>query len=170
MTRLLSVLVAAVFALGAHAQGDSRRPSANDILERLQPAPVFEVKGISVEGARPQAAPSIDLEVNFEFASADLLPDARIVLDSLGQALSTPTLARSRFKVVGHTDGVGSPAANLALSKRRAQAAADYLQREYGLNPERLRVEGMGFTQLLDPGNPSNPLNRRVQVINLGEP
>ncbi|KXX63348.1 AAA family ATPase [Marichromatium gracile] len=46
-------------------------------------------------------------------------------------------------EIVGYSDALGDPAYNLDLSRRRAQAVADYLVAG-GLAPDRLRVEGRG--------------------------
>jgi outer membrane protein OmpA-like peptidoglycan-associated protein len=136
------------------AQGDSRKPSSAEIVKRLQPQPQFTARGISVEGGRqkPAPAPSLDLEVNFAYDSAELTTDAKLVLDN---------------RITGHTDGAGSEQYNLQLSKRRAAAVVDYLVRVNGVERSRLQIEGKGKSELLDPANPLAAVNRRVQVINL---
>lgn len=159
---LLSVLFASA-ALAVAAQ-----PSTREIVEKLQPQ--ITPRGISVQGGRerPPAPPSIDLAVNFEYASAVLSPDAKIVLDNLGQALNDTTLINARIQIAGHTDAAGGEAYNLDLSRRRAQAVAEYLIRQHGILPARLSVEGYGKARLLDQANPMSSVNRRVQVLNLG--
>ena len=147
-------------------------------------SPRIRTRGIRVENRIPtvqppanpdqqvatvQAPPSLDLEVNFEYASAKLTPDARIVLDSLGQALNDPTLRESRMRIAGHTDAKGADAYNVSLSRQRAQSVAEYLSRQHGVDTRRLSVEGYGRSQLLDPANPESAVNRRVQVVNLGK-
>lgn len=193
--RLLCVLAAlSVAAPWAGAQDAARRPSSEEMVRRLAPAPAAEEgqpqtrglgqtrslggtrnlavsKGIAIEGGRsePPPPPSIDLDINFEYNSAVLTPDARIVLDNLGRALGDPALKASRFEVAGHTDGSGGDAYNQTLSERRARAVADYLAREHGVAAARLQVVGYGKSRLFDAANPQNALNRRVQVVNLGQ-
>jgi outer membrane protein OmpA-like peptidoglycan-associated protein len=116
---------------------------------------------------RPEAPPSIDLSVNFEFGSARLTSDAVIVLDNLGRALNDPDLKAYRFIIAGHTDGVGSDAVNLRLSEARAHSVTQYLAHKHGVAPERLTAKGFGFRQLLYPNDPANALNRRVQITTL---
>lgn len=180
-------IVALVSSLSGTVLADedelSRKPTAAQIVERLR-SPVPSIGGsglrrglrsVTVDGgtptapAAPAALPSIDLEVNFEFASARLTPDAKIVLDHLGQALLDPALVKARVQLIGHTDAKGSDAYNLKLSQLRAQAVADYLSARQGIAAQRLTAEGRGRSQLLDSDDPFNALNRRVQVINLGE-
>jgi OOP family OmpA-OmpF porin len=118
-----------------------------------------------------QVAPSINLSIDFATGSARLQPDSKTVLHQLGTALLSPALASYKFSIIGHTDTVGSPAANLALSKIRAKAVAAYLERKYHVAPDRLQAEGVGESGLLVPTPPQTPnlKNRRVQIVNTGK-
>jgi OOP family OmpA-OmpF porin len=153
---------------------DSRAPSVEDIVKKLMQPKLTEdnlkSNAIAIEGRRSRAVQpaSIDLAVNFEYASAKLSPDARIVLDNLGKALADPALRDSRFRVAGHTDARGSDAYNLNLSRLRARSVAEYLRSEHHIDAKRLSVEGFGRSQLLDPAKPDSAINRRVQITNLG--
>jgi outer membrane protein OmpA-like peptidoglycan-associated protein len=60
----------------------------------------------------------IDLEVFFNFDSAEITPEALPILKKLGAALSDEKLKGSVFLVAGHTDAKGSDAYNLSLSDR----------------------------------------------------
>lgn len=69
--------------------------------------------------------------------------------------------------LVGHTDASGSLAANIALSKRRAEAVAEALVANYGVDRALIAAEGAGYlapraTNQTDEGR---QLNRRVEVI-----
>lgn len=171
------VILIGTQTLSLSAQESSgRKPSSEQIVERLAaPSGVGKTRGwrgITVESGEAQAAaaPSIDLEVNFEYASAQLSPDARIVLDNLGQALNHASLQSARIQLVGHTDAKGGDAYNLTLSRQRAQSVANYLGSQHGIAEKRLTVEGMGRNRLAVADQPYSALNRRVQVINLGQP
>jgi outer membrane protein OmpA-like peptidoglycan-associated protein len=117
-----------------------------------------------------EAAPSVSLTIDFATNSADLTPDAVHALDQLGKALSSATLAHYRFRIEGHTDTVGSPAANQALSEQRAQAVAAYIEKYFSVPASRLQPVGMGSRGLAVPTPPqtAEARNRRVQVVNLG--
>ena len=162
-------------AISAQESG-GRKPNSEQIVERLS-VPIAQGRtrgwrGVTVEGGevQPAPSPSIDLEVNFEYASAQLSPDARIVLDNLGLALNHASLQSARIQLVGHTDAKGGDAYNLTLSRQRAQSVANYLGSQHGIAEKRLTVEGMGRSQLAVADQPYSALNRRVQVINLGQP
>jgi OmpA-OmpF porin, OOP family len=116
------------------------------------------------------AAPSVNLNVDFPTNSATLTPDAKATLDRLGRALTSKDLASYRFRIEGHTDTVGSPAYNQALSQRRADAVAAYLEQAFSIQSSRLEAVGMGEQGLLvvTPPQTAELRNRRVAVINLG--
>lgn len=173
---MVTVAAMAAFAASALAQ-ESRAPTAEDIIRKLRPpqgtTDSLRTDAVAIEGRRQSVEPappppSIDLEIKFEYASSRLTSGARKVLDTLAQALSDPALRDSRFLIAGHTDARGSDAYNLALSRQRARAVADYLVRQGGIRGPRLSVEGLGRSRLLDPAHPESPVNRRVQITNLG--
>lgn len=170
---ILSLLSVAGFGTPAMAQG-AHVPTADEIIRKLTQPQITPERlrndSVQVEGRRGRAheSPSIDLAVTFEYASSKLTPDARIVLDNLGRALSDAALRESRFRIAGHTDARGSDAYNLTLSRQRAQSVADYLVRQHRIDERRLSIEGFGRTQLLDPNNPESAVNRLVQITNLG--
>ena len=172
---VMTLLALAGFAAPAGAQ-DSRVPSAEEIIRKLVQPKLspddLKSNAVQVEGRRqraePAPGPSIDLAVTFEYASAKLTPDARLVLDNLGQALADAALREARFRIAGHTDARGSDAYNLTLSRQRARSVADYLVREHRIDARRLSVEGYGRSQLFDPNDPASAVNRRVQITNLG--
>jgi outer membrane protein OmpA-like peptidoglycan-associated protein len=120
--------------------------------------------------ATADAAPSVNLTVEFRSGSADLSPEAIRTLDNLGTALSNSKLAGFRFRIEGHTDTVGSRDANKGLSERRADTVVDYLVTHFKIDRSRLEAVGMGEDGLLVPTSDqvSEPKNRRVVVVNLG--
>ena len=111
---------------------------------------------------------AIDLQVQFAFNSADPQPLGRQQLDELAMALADQALRAHGFDVIGHTDRVGSADYNAQLSLERAVTVKNYLITSHGISPMRLRVAGMGFSQLADPSNPSAAINRRVEIRRVG--
>jgi len=110
--------------------------------------------------------PSIDLEINFDFNSATVGPQAVPVLVSLGRVLSRDELKDTMFLINGHTDGKGSAEYNQDLSERRAEAVKRLLVQQFGLPPTALIAIGYGKTQLKNAANPFADENRRVQIVN----
>ncbi len=69
--------------------------------------------------------------------------------------------------LVGHTDASGSLAANIALSERRAEAAAQALIDIYGADQSRVAAEGVGYLAPRAPNDTEEgrQKNRRVEVV-----
>jgi len=120
---------------------------------------------------------------------AELLEQGHVVLSTLEFAVGTTTLdggenaelaaiatfmeARPALQiaVVGHTDTLGGLETNIAVSRDRAQAVRTALIDEYGVAPERVEADGMGYlapiaSNLTDAGREAN---RRVEVIIVGD-
>jgi len=124
--------------------------------------------------ARPPTADrplEANLTVQFASGSSTVLPAGARVLDQLGQALASPNLAGFKFRVEGHTDTVGAPEMNKALSEQRAAAVTEYLVSKFNIDRARLNPVGMGQDGLLIATGPgvSSAANRRVLVVNLGK-
>ena len=111
--------------------------------------------------------PKIDLEIHFDYNSADISKDSMPSVQELGKALSNASLKGSTFVVAGHTDAVGGEAYNQDLSERRADTIKKYLTDKYGIVGANLVTVGYGKTQPKDPNAPMDPVNRRVQVVNM---
>jgi outer membrane protein OmpA-like peptidoglycan-associated protein len=111
--------------------------------------------------------PKIDLEINFEYNSADISAKSLPSVQALGRALSNADLKGSTFVVAGHTDAAGGEGYNQDLSERRADAIKRYLVDKYGINGSDLVTVGYGKSKLKDPNQPTAEANRRVQVVNM---
>ncbi len=101
---------------------------------------------------------------NNEYA---LKPTSRSELDKLvGLLKENPGL---RIEISGHTDNVGTPASNLALSNNRALAVVTYLK-EQGIAANRLQAKGYGETRPVAGNNTEaeRAKNRRTEVKVLG--
>lgn len=131
---------------------------------------------------RPVAVPQVPLpspperpelraafRVEFDFNSARIRPESQEILDRVAAVMTAPAAGRTRFRIVGHTDAVGSDAANLSLSQRRAAAVVGYLVDRHRIAAGRLEASGRGARELLLPDQPTAAANRRVEIVNLGE-
>jgi OOP family OmpA-OmpF porin len=196
--RLLAILamVAAVFGVAATSAG--AQTTTQDWIETLrktggpsrgikQAPPASPVSSATTSprppshppGQRSQASNSDapepsnehsgDLIVQFKSGSAELTPQAASTLDTLGQAIASPDLAGLHFRIEGHTDTVGTPDANKALSEQRAQAVVSYLITKFHVDATRLQPIGMGEEGLAVSTPPQTPeqRNRRVHVVRI---
>ncbi|CAH1660903.1 OmpA family protein [Chelatococcus asaccharovorans] len=110
----------------------------------------------------------ITVQIQFALNSAIIRPESYETIGAIADALHDPILWNYRFVVVGNTDASGPAAYNLTLSQQRAEAVAEALANLYQVNPARLEALGLGTAALQDPQQPDNPINRRVQIFNIG--
>jgi outer membrane protein OmpA-like peptidoglycan-associated protein len=111
--------------------------------------------------------PSVDLDIYFDYNSADIASKAVPDLMNLGRALTDPQLEGSVFLLSGHTDAKGGQEYNLQLSERRAQAVKEFLAKNFRISNDGLVATGYGKEQLKNQANPFAAENRRVQITNL---
>ncbi len=83
-------------------------------------------------------------QVHFATGQAQVLPDSFELLGQVVQVLND--FPRMRVSIEGHTDAVGTEAANLKLSQRRAEAVRAWLLGK-GIAPARLEAAGFGPTR-----------------------
>jgi outer membrane protein OmpA-like peptidoglycan-associated protein len=147
---------AAVAAEGAFVKKIRNRTTRSlSISEREEIADIAKTK------------PNIDLEINFDYNSADISAKSMPSVQALGKALTNPDLKGSTFVVAGYTDAAGGEQYNQDLSERRADAIKRYLVDRYGIAGSDLVTVGYGKTKLKDPSQPMAEVNRRVQVVNM---
>jgi outer membrane protein OmpA-like peptidoglycan-associated protein len=111
--------------------------------------------------------PKIDLDIQFDYNSDKITTTSMPSVQALGKALSDANLKGSTFVVAGHTDAIGGEAYNQDLSERRADTIKRYLTEKYGISGTDLVTVGYGKTKPKDPNAPMDPINRRVQVVNM---
>jgi len=123
---------------------------------------------------RPLLLPQLEneaqftIEIDFDFNSAAIRPQSYRAVGLIADSLHHPVLLGYKFLVIGHTDAVGGREYNLKLSQRRAEAIREALINPFGVDPARLEAVGLGEEQLRDPSRPDSQVNRRVQLINIG--
>lgn len=162
--------------------GDAlEHPRRGDFVVDVEPGrPVAiarpEVERVTGEGELIVADDGEELtfgaDVFFAFDEAELTNTARDTLDELAGEIEQRADASGAMQVVGHSDSVGDPGYNEALSEQRAQAVADYLIDVLGLGDVDLRVEGRGEAEPVAPNetddgedNPDGRArNRRVEL------
>jgi OOP family OmpA-OmpF porin len=120
--------------------------------------------------ASTKATPTVEcnrtvegLAVHFASGSAALIVEARSVLDQ-----ASACVKEGSYEIAGHTDSVGSHAANQTLSEARAAAVVAYL-RTTGLDAARLRARGYGETKPIADNSTAEgrAQNRRVNFVRL---
>ena len=102
-------------------------------------------------------------EVLFDYDSAALRAESRSALQEMAGVFDR--YERTTISVEGHTDSVGSDSYNRALSQRRADSVAYYLER-MGLDRYRMDTVAWGESQpaASNASASGRQLNRRVEI------
>jgi outer membrane protein OmpA-like peptidoglycan-associated protein len=152
-------------------RGAARDVSVVNPIELLQGAPHHNVSLLEEERSElaeiVQAKPTLDLEIPFDLDSAILSPLARIQLEALGRALSSPALKDMTFVIAGHTDSLEEESYSQRLAERRAEAVKRELVKSFNIPKENLVAVGYGSSKLKISMNPFALQNNRVQVVNM---
>jgi OOP family OmpA-OmpF porin len=104
--------------------------------------------------------------LQFDLERTELQPGADITLSPVVSFLNDyPEVS---VRITGHTCWLGSNEYNLDLSRRRADAVADYLISQ-GIDRDRLFVAAEGESQPIDTNltEEGRQSNRRVEVVQL---
>ena len=101
----------------------------------------------------------------FATDKATIQPESKPTLQEVGRLLQeNPDL---NLLVVGHTDSQGGFDYNIDLSKRRAAAVTDSLVDDYGIDADRLKPWGVGYTAPVatNATEAGRAKNRRVELV-----
>lgn len=151
---------------------------APEVLPLPQPLPP-PVPGLpdlaqSMPGAQPEQTPIARLlsegravlpDLRFASGASDLVPGDYPSLTLLADWLKANP--DRRIALVGHTDASGSLEPNIALSRRRAAAIRAELINSYGIAPDQVEAEGVGYLAPLAPNltEEGREENRRVEAV-----
>lgn len=140
-------------------------PTAEAIAEGLFPddkCKELEASGFKCMGFKPAIKYSLPA-TSFKVGSAELPALLKKQLDVFADVLKTKKNTDRQVRVIGHADASGTPAANQALSIKRAESVRDYLVSK-GADPALLVIEGVGSKDLKNPAKPNADENRRVEI------
>lgn len=169
-------LAAAAHAIANDAPGTTvlkgKAVTEENLLDALEPSQEVRTRSLRVRpsgsnavAAPPARKPSASLLITFETNSAELTSAAKQQLDVVGAALKNDRLADYNFNVEGHADPRGNAAANMLLSRERAESVRAYLVSTHGIGAQRLVAEGKGDLELLNRSSPAAAENRRVTIV-----
>ena len=101
----------------------------------------------------------------FDTGKADVKPESAAALTEVARMLKASP--RLKVYVVGHTDNVGTLAANLDLSKRRAASVVHELTTKYAIPATQLDAYGDGPYAPISSNDAEDgrALNRRVELV-----
>ncbi len=119
--------------------------------------------GVSVTRIGNNITLNMPGNITFATASADLNADFFRVLNGVSEVVSE--YEQTLVEVAGHTDSRGSAEYNQALSERRADSVAAYMESQ-GIMPLRVITVGMGEDRPVADNSTADgqTLNRRVEL------
>jgi len=122
-----------------------------------------DLEGAKIERIGEGIKITFDSGILFDVDKATLKDQSRRNLEKLAVILNK--YEDTNILLEGHTDATGSEEYNLELSRRRAQAVANYLA-QLGVNPTRFTIMGYGESQPVASNDTEEGrrLNRRVEV------
>ncbi|TPW13148.1 MAG: OmpA/MotB domain-containing protein [bacterium] len=141
----------------ARAEAEARQ---SDLYESLQK---LEGRFASIKKTARGTIVSL-ADILFDFGKATLKRDVEFNLVKIATILEQ--YPEMQIAVEGHTDNVGSEEYNMELSRKRAQAVADFMVTQ-GLSNDRLTVAGYGFSRPLEDNSTETgrQKNRRVDLV-----
>jgi len=106
---------------------------------------------------------SVSSEASFDFDKAEVRPEFKPTLNKVAGVLRDDP--KVRITIIGFTDSVGSEAYNLRLSRRRAEATADYLISQ-GVPANQIVTDGLGEAEprASNATEAGRAQNRRVEI------
>jgi len=110
---------------------------------------------------------SLDLSINFDIQSINVLESDTKKIVELGKLLTTPKYDKYSINLIGHTDSYGAKDLNLSLSKTRAYSVLSELERLYPSIHGRLTAIGQGELNPISSNDTERgrKINRRVEVV-----
>ena len=138
------------------------------VIEAPRPAPVPVAAAPIPEPVRARLQSiTLGADASFDSGKADLKPEGQAKLAQLAAKLKDVNF--DAITVTGHTDNVGSDAANQKLSLRRANAVKQYLA-THGIDGAKIKTTGRGKTSPVADNKTAQgrARNRRVEVVITG--
>jgi outer membrane protein OmpA-like peptidoglycan-associated protein len=138
-----------------------------DIIEKQAMTQEVTVDAAAMAGSLADTGSVAIYGIYFDTAKAELKPESDPAIEEIAKLLtSNPTL---KVYIVGHTDMVGEAAANVLLSKARAQSVINALIGKHGIAGARLVPFGNGpyapvASNKTDEGRAKN---RRVELVEI---
>ena len=126
-------------------------------MEEAQVETVTDVNGLEAIKV------TLDNGILFDFNKSSLKPEAKAQLDKFAAEMAD--MQDTNINVYGHTDNIGTAAANKKVSDQRASTVAKYLNTK-GIANERIVAEGLSFDFPVADNNTEagRAQNRRVEI------
>jgi NitT/TauT family transport system substrate-binding protein len=115
--------------------------------------------------ATDRAIVNKQIQIHFTPGSDEIMPGSYIVLDALGETMTS--FGNTYLRVEGNTDSTGSATGNVTLSDRRAQAVKNYVLKSFpNIQASRFQTIGRGAANPVasNTTETGRQLNRRTDI------
>lgn len=125
-------------------------------------------KAVVVKQTERGAQITSDERILFDTGKAEIKADGTVFVQRVAAILKDKT--KANILIEGHTDNVGTPQLNQALSTQRANAVRQALIAN-GVAAQRIQAQGFGLTKPVANNSTADgrQANRRTDIIVLGE-
>jgi len=163
------ISLALIYRFGAASAAPApRAPVAAPIVASPPPPPPVVVPPPPPPRPAPPPPPAprkvtFSADSLFDFGKATVSPAGKQALDKFAADLKG-----TNFEVItaiGHTDRIGSPASNMALSKRRADAVRTYLVESAAIPAAKITAQGKGEAEPITKAGDCKGNNATKQLI-----
>ena len=137
-------------------------PSFATAVTRIE-YPLPKIAAGSLESQLAKDRQALVYGIYFKFNRADIRPVSEPILKEIAEVLNSNR--EWKLSIVGHTDNVGRDAANLDLSRRRAQSVKAALVERYAIDGGRLTTGGFGASQPQDTNETPEGRARNRRVV-----
>jgi OOP family OmpA-OmpF porin len=140
------------YTLSCVGSGGTAKSAANiSVIIPAPPAPVAKL-----------CSPAV-IDIHFDTNKSDVKPQYHDELKKMADFLNE--FPNATGVIEGHTDNVGTKAANMKLSQRRANNIRNYLVDKFGIAPERIKAIGYGPTKPIasNKTKAGREQNRRIE-------
>lgn len=144
--------------------GDADQDGVTDDKDQCPNTPITDKVDTVGCSIFTENAVSIALNAQFDNNSSVVKTQYHADIEKLATFLKR--FPNTDVEIGGHASNVGTPAYNLALSQRRAEAIAETLVTQFGIDRARVKAVGYGITKPRASGKTAaaHALNRRIEA------
>jgi OOP family OmpA-OmpF porin len=144
--------------------GDADKDGVTDDKDQCANTPITDK--VDTVGCSIFTENSVSIALNAQFDNDSSVVKTQYHADIEKLANFLKRFPNTDVEIGGHASNVGTPAYNLALSQRRAEAIAETLVTQFGIDRARVKAVGYGITKPKASGKTAaaHALNRRIEA------
>ena len=145
--------------------GDADKDGVTDDKDQCANTPITDK--VDTVGCSIFTETSVSISLNAQFDNDSAVVKQQYYADIEKLANFLKRFPNTDVEIAGHASNVGKPDYNLKLSQRRANAVADVLVNQYGIDRARVKAVGYGVTKPKVAGNTkaAHAANRRIEGV-----